>query len=155
MATSDGFTKVSWVTTISNTAAPTTTELNNGVALDGYVIPDGLDMGWEDSTYNTSVLNTTYETEAVGRVKLAPKVTMLSDLKSDTAWTTFASNPSGYLVVRRGVANATAYTSGQKLEVVPCQARVRKPAATAMNEATKMTVDFVVTGAPVNPSTIA
>lgn len=155
MATTDGYTKVSWVTTIANTAAPTTTELNAGVALESYVTPDGLDIGWEDDSYDTSVLANSYSTEDVGRTKAAPKLTMLSDLKADTAWTTFAANPSGYLVARRGVAVGTAYASSQKLEVIPCKARIRKPAATAANESTKVTVEFVLTGSPVNPATIA
>jgi hypothetical protein len=40
--TADGKTRVYWVTTISNINAPTTTELNAGIALQATMTADGL-----------------------------------------------------------------------------------------------------------------
>ena len=40
----DGAIKVGWVTTISNTAAPTAVEVGAGVDLETFITPDGLDI---------------------------------------------------------------------------------------------------------------
>jgi hypothetical protein len=64
----DGQTKVYYVPTISNIAAPTTAELNAGTDLTSTLIPAGLE-GFENSTAevdNTS-LASTFDTKLPGR----------------------------------------------------------------------------------------
>ena len=41
----DGKVRVTWCNAIANIAAPTTTELNAGTALEGFITPDGLNIG--------------------------------------------------------------------------------------------------------------
>lgn len=148
MSVSDGYTRVWWVPTISNIASPTTAELNAGTALEALMPPDGWDPGLDDSSYTTSTLAGTVETEGVGRLKAAPKTKFFSDLFSDAQWALFAANPTGNLVSRRGIAVGTAWTSAQKVSVYPSQARVRKEKGTAENEKTQFGLDFVLTAAP-------
>ena len=64
---SDGYTRVSWVSSISNTAAPTTTELNAGVALESYITADGYENGVTTAKVDTTALNSTQNTAAAGR----------------------------------------------------------------------------------------
>lgn len=156
MPTSDGMTRVAWLTSApANPAAPTTAELGAGVNLTDFIASDGLDMGYDQATFDDSTLGSTWATEDGGKKSVAPELTFQSNNSSDTPWTTFAGEPSGYLVVRRNVAKSTAWTASQKVEVVPCKAGVRKPAATAENESTKFTVNFLCRGEVQMAATVA
>lgn len=152
---SDGMTKVSWVTTISNIAAPTTSELNAGVALETFITPDGLNITTStDGVDNTSIAST-QSTQVAGRRNDDLEVTFKQQGQSAAPWTTFASRPSGYLVVRRGVATSTAYASGQKLQVWTAQAGDRQMISPAPNEVEKFSVKFFVSGTVNDASSIA
>lgn len=151
----DGNVKVAWVSTISNTAAPTTTELNAGTDLTSWITPDGLNITTETQDVDTTAVNSTQNTYAVGRRTDTASLTFKHQGFSAAPWTTFASNPSGYIVVRRGVAGSTAWTSTQKVLVYPVQAGYRALAPYAANEVEKFSVDFKVNGTVVDTSTIA
>lgn len=151
----DGTTRVYWVSTISNTAAPTTTELNAGVALQSYITPDGLDISIKTDAIDTSALDSTQNTSAPGR--RGDDISMTFKHQGDAAapWTTFASKPSGYVVVRYNVASTTAFASGQKLYIAPCTAGDRAVVKGAANEVRKFTVPFFVTGAVQDAASVA
>lgn len=151
----DGMTKVSWVTTISSTAAPTTSELNAGVALESFITPDGLSIEFGIDSVDSTALSSTFGAELPGRLNVSIEVTMKDQGRSAAPWSTFASKPEGYLVVRRGVAVATAWTSAQKIEVYPAQAGQRRPVAPAANEVSKFTVAMMATSAPVMTAAVA
>lgn len=152
---SDGMTKVSWVTTISNTSAPTTTELNAGVALESFITPDGLNIDWSIDAVDTTALSSTFGAELPGRSSASIEVTMKDQGRDSAPWSTFASSPDGYLVVRRNLAASTAWTSSQTIEVYPGQAGVRRPIAPAANELSRFSVGIMPTSAPVMGSVIA
>jgi hypothetical protein len=61
--TADGKTRVYWVTTIANIAAPTVAELNAGISLQATLTADGL-MGLQPETadVDTSSLASTFNT---------------------------------------------------------------------------------------------
>jgi len=147
----DGFVKVWWVTTLSSTTSPTATQINAGVALEGFLLADGLDVTPDQNMVDVSVLNSLSELQNFGRTKVDMSLSMKRDTV-DTAWTTFASNPSGYLVVRRGVANTTTGTAGQKVSVFPAKASNRFETKVASNEMDQFMVklalsaDYVVEG---------
>lgn len=151
----DGNVRLSWVTTISNTAAPTAAELNAGVALESYVTPDGLGISTETQDVDTTAVNSTQNTYAVGRRTDTISLTFKHQGFSAAPWTTFASNPSGYVVVRRGIAGTTAWAASQKVLVYPAQAGYRALAPYAANEVEKFTVDFKVSGIVVDSATTA
>ncbi len=152
---SDGFTRVSWVSSISNTAAPTTTELNAGVALESYITADGWDNGTTTAKVDTTALNSTQNTGAVGRREDTVKLTLKQQGKGNAPWTTFASTPSGYLVRRSGIAASTAWTASQKVTVIPCQGGFREELAPAANAVEKFAVEFVINGAVDDTATVA
>ena len=118
----DGQTRVAYVPTVANIAAPTTTELNAGTLLSSTLIPAGLE-GWENSTAevdNTS-LASSFDTKLPGRVSFSGTGLVLK--KQDGTDTVFnlltTPGTNGYIVIRDGVANATAWASADKVEVYP------------------------------------
>lgn len=148
----DGFTRVAYVSAISNIAAPTTTELNAGILLQSVMTPDGL-IGFEPSTadVDNSALNSTFDTVTIGRDSY--KGTMLRLKKqsgTDTAYTTLTRGTTGYIVVRRDLDNSTAWASSQAVEVYPIVCGQRRRLTPAANEVTKWEVDTKISTTP-NP----
>ncbi len=152
---SDGMTRVSWVSSISNTAAPTTAELNAGVALESYITADGWSASTDTADVDVSALNSTQNATLAGRRTDTVELTFKQQGKSNAPWSTFASNPSGYLVRRSGVASSTAWASSQKVTVIPCQAGFRNELAPAPNTVEKFSVAFKVSSAPVDTASVA
>ncbi len=118
----DGTTRVYYVPTISNIAAPTTTELNAGTQLDTIMTPDGL-IGFEPDTadVDNSSLSSTFDTKLAGRASFSNTGVRLKkqSATADTVYNLLVRNLTGYIAVRRGVTSSTAWTSGDKLEVYP------------------------------------
>lgn len=119
----DGQTRVAYVPTIANTAAPTTAELNAGTLLQSTLIPTGLE-GFENTTAdvdNTS-LASTFDTVLPGRQSFAGGTGLVLK-KQDATDTVFnllsVPGTNGYIVIRDGVANTTAWTAADKVEVYP------------------------------------
>lgn len=118
----DGQTRVAYVPTIADIAAPTATELNAGTVLTTTLIPAGLE-GWESTTaeVDNSSLASTFDTKLPGRVSFSG--TALVFKKQDATDTVFTlmttPGTNGYLVVRDGVASTTAWTAADKVEVYP------------------------------------
>ena len=152
---SDGMTRVSWVSTISNAAAPTTSELNAGVALESFITPDGLGITTSTDGVDNSALSSTQSTQVAGRRSDELEVTFKQQGQAAVPWTTFASRPNGYVVVRRGVAAATAWTASQKVQVFPAQAGDRQMVSPAPNEVEKCSVTDFVTAAVQDAATVA
>lgn len=150
----DGNTKVWWVTTLSSTTSPTASQINAGVALEGFITADGLEVSPDQNFVDVSVLNSLSELQDFGRTKVDASLTMKRD-STDTAYTTFASMPAGYLVIRRGVANTTTGTAGQKVEVYPVKASKRLPVKPAANDMEKFMVKFALQADYVEEATVA
>jgi len=119
--TADGKTRVYWVTTIANIQAPTTTELNAGIALQSTLTADGL-VGFRPDTadVDTSALDSTFNTMVNGRTSFSGTLLRLKKQSgTDTIFTTLIRDTAGYVVVRRSVASTTAWASSQAVEVYP------------------------------------
>jgi hypothetical protein len=117
----DGKTRAYWVTSISNQNAPTTTELNAGIDLTGTLTADGL-MGLKPDTadVDTSSLASTFSSAVNGRTSFSGVTLRLKKQSgTDTIFTTLVKDTAGFLVVRRSVAQATAWASAQAVEVYP------------------------------------
>lgn len=151
----DGMTKVSFVPTIASIAAPTTSELNAGQALEGFLTPDGLSMDFGNDEVDTTALSSTFSATLPGRQTLSTELTLKDQGRGAVPWSTFASKPNGYLVVRRNVAAATAWTSSQDVEVYPVQAGLRRPLPPAANEVAKFAVTMFHTSAPSMAASVA
>ena len=144
--TNDGMTRVSWVSTISNTAAPTAAELNAGVALESYITADGLDLSGEDTSIDTSALNSLQNTEMPGRTNYSAQLTFKHQGEAAAPFTTFASRPSGYLVARYLVASSTSFAAGQKVTVYPATMGTRHPMKVTPNELAKFQIKAFISG---------
>jgi hypothetical protein len=153
----DGMTRVAYVPTISNNAAPTTTELNAGILLQSVITADGL-VGFEANTaeVDTTALDSTFDTKTIGRDSFSG--TMLRCKKqtgTDTAYDTLVRGVLGYIVVRRDIASTTAWASSQKVEVYPItigQAKFLPPEA---NSVRKYEVPTMISAAATLRATIA
>lgn len=119
--TSDGKTRVYWVTTISNINAPTTAELNAGIALQSTLTADGL-VGFQPETadVDTSALDSTFTTMVNGRTSFSGTLLRLKKQSgTDTIFTTLTRDTAGYVVIRRSLTASTAWASSQAVEVYP------------------------------------
>lgn len=119
--TADGKTRVAWVPTISNIAAPTTTELNAGTLLNSTMTADGL-AGFRPETadVDTSSLDSTFSTMVNGRTSFSGTMLRLKKQSgTDTIFTTLVRDTAGYVVIRRSIAASTAWASAQAVEVYP------------------------------------
>lgn len=117
----DGNTRVAWVPAISNQNAPTTAELNAGILLQSVLTADGLN-GFQPETQsvdNTS-LASTFGTSTIGRDNYSNTMLRLKKQSgTDTVYNTLTRGATGYLVIRRDVAEGTAWASSQAVEVYP------------------------------------
>jgi len=154
---SDGKTRVAWVSSISNIAAPTTTELNGGLDLTARITPDGLKVDPTTADVDTSSLASTFDTTEVGRVKYSSELTLKRGTTGpeDLPYTTLVYGVHGYLVIRRTIAYGTAWTSGQQVEVYPAVCGERANKSPAANEVAKYMVPIKVYSAPATSAVIA
>lgn len=154
---SDGTTRVYYVASIANQNAPTTTELNGGIALQSLITADGLD-GLEASTADvpTTALNSLFDTVTIGRDSYSNTVlTLKKQASGDTAFTTFTRGTTGYLCVRRDIAETTAWASSQALEVYPIIFGQRIRMKPESNTVTRWQAPFKITSAPSLSATVA
>lgn len=151
----DGMTRVTFATTISNIAAPTTAELNAGTALESYITPDGLDISSSTAAVPLGALNSTFDTEAAGRRQYDIKLTFKRQTPTDAALNLLPYRTSGYLIVRRTVTSSTAWTASQKVEVYPVQAGEPSFIKPAPNEVAKFETTFFLTADANTSATVA
>ncbi|NUP49011.1 MAG: hypothetical protein HOW97_17150 [Catenulispora sp.] len=151
----DGNLKVSFVPAIANIHAPTTTELNAGTGLETYITPTGLQIKATTASVDTSNLASTFTTQGVGRRSFAITVEMKRQSPTDTAYNLVPYRTSGYLVVRRNLTSATAWASGQNVEVYPVVTGERELAPPVINEVQKFVSSMMVTTDPDTAAVIA
>jgi len=119
---SDGMIRVTLLTSApANQNAPTVAELNAGLRIDTLMTPDGLNINPTTARVDTSALSSTFNTEKAGRRSFANSVKLKKQDTADTAYTTLVYQALVWLVIRRGVAAATANTTGDKVEVYASQ----------------------------------
>lgn len=147
----DGNTCVSFVSAISNIALPTTTELNAGIRLQSFLTADGL-MGFEATSaeVDTTSLASTFDTKTIGRDSFSGTGLRLKKQTygSDTPFSTLTRAAAGFVVIRRGITESTAYSSGQALEVYPVTCGQTKFLAPTANSVQKYEVPTPITSAP-------
>lgn len=147
----DGTVRVAYVPTISNISAPTTTELNAGTLLQSTLTADGL-MGFEATTaeVDTTSLASTFSTKNIGRDEYSGTGLRLKKqtVGSDTIRTLLARGTTGYIAIRRGIAETTAWASAQQLEVYPIICGRRKELQPESNSVLRYEVPTPVTSAP-------
>lgn len=149
---SDGMTRVYWATAIANIATPTVAELNAGTDLTPVMTADGL-VGFEPNTadVDTASLNSTFDTKTIGRDSFSGTLVRLKKQTGGTDTVYNALNTrglSGYVIIRRDVTYATAWTSTQKCEVYPAILGPIRRLAPVANNVTKYEVDTKISSSP-------
>lgn len=144
---SDGNVKVNWCTSIANIHAPTTAELAAGIALETYITPTGLADKATTAAVDTSSLASTFTTSGAGRrsYDISLEFKRQTPAANDIPYNTFTYKTSGYLVIRRTLANTVAYASTQGVEVYPVITGEPDLSPPAMNEVQKFTSNFFLT----------
>ncbi|TXS35717.1 phage tail tube protein [Streptomyces sp. OR43] len=154
---SDGKTRVAWLSTCANINAPTVAELNAGADYTKRITPDGLKVDPSTADVDTSSLASKFDTKTVGRVGYDTEVTFKrgDNPTDDAPYSTLKYGVSGFLVVRRGVDYATAWTVAQKVEVYPIACGEPQNSSPAANEVMKFVSPMKVTDPPATAATVA
>jgi hypothetical protein len=148
--TSDGKTRVYWVTSIANQNAPTTTELNAGIDLTSTLTADGL-SGFNPDTadVDTSSLASTFTTNVNGRTSFSnTQLTLKRQSGTDTIFTTLVRDTAGFVVIRRSIAQATAWTSTQAIETYPALCEEVSRMDPAPNTVERYVIGIKITASP-------
>lgn len=151
----DGNVKVSFVPSIANIHAPTTTELNAGTSLEPYITPTGLQIKATTASIDTSSLASTFTTQGSGRRSFAITIEMKRQTPTDVAYNLVPYRTSGFLVVRRTVTSTTAWTTGQTVEVYPVITGEPELTPPAINEVSKFISPMMMTLDPDTRAVIA
>ncbi|WP_433078854.1 hypothetical protein ACQP1P_38535 [Dactylosporangium sp. CA-052675] len=154
----DGNVRVAFVAAISNQNLPTTTELNAGILLQGTLTADGL-VGFEATTaeVDTSKLASTFNTKTIGRDDYSGTLLRLvkQTVGADTIRSTLSRGTTGFIVIRRGIAETTSWASSQQIEVYPIICGRRKELTPTANSVMKYEVPTPITAAPSPDATVA
>lgn len=154
---SDGYTRVYWVSAISSQAAPTVAELNAGIALTNLITSDGM-TGWEATTArvpNTSLASTTDTTRAGRDSFSGPKLRFKEQGVTDAVRSALTKNTQGYIVIRRRVAETTAWTAAQGCAVYPVECHRRSDLPHEDNTMQRFEVEFSVHTPPSYDAVVA
>lgn len=153
----DGRTRVAWVPSIANINAPTVAELNAGTLTHANMTPDGL-VGFEADTadVDNSALDSTFDTKVAGRASYSGTMLRLKkQTGTDLLYNFFVRDLTGFVVVRRDVAAATAWAAAQAVEVYPAVTGETRLLAPEGNSIRKYEVPIKVSAQPNLRSTTA
>lgn len=154
----DGFTKVWWVGTIANKAAPTVAELNAGMALEDTMTADGL-QGFAADTAdvdNTS-FSSTFNTVLPGRNSFSGTQLVLKKQDgTDTIFNTLkVRNVAGHVVIRDGMDHNTAWAAAQKVQVFPVRTGLYSYEDRAANTVLRYRAPVKISAEPNQDATVA
>jgi hypothetical protein len=157
--------RVSFLTAIANTGAPTVAELNAGVDITKTIARDGLNSPTGGQSMDVADVSSRFNKKASGTYggdDLTLKGFRDSSNSADLLWTTFppvsASLPGGtvgYIVARRFGGSTTAWTTGDKVETYPVEVTSRENEPIAENKPYAVTVMLAVTDEPVMTAVVA
>lgn len=158
----DGMIKVAFVPTLTAPGAPTAAQLTAGTSLEGRLTPDGLSIGIETASVDTSKLNSTANSQTIGRdsYTLSVKYVRGDDTAATAVQTALVRGASGYLVVRRDKLATVAWAVADKVEVYPVIIGRANPDSPAPNALQTVNVPLMVTDGNLvrgvdNPATVA
>jgi len=106
-------TAVGWASSVANVNAPTAGECNGAIRLETLMPSDGLAIGITNNKTPTGNLGTIFDLERIATIGAAVKLKFHHDTLADTAWNLLPFRTLGFLIVRRGIARATTFTTGQ------------------------------------------
>jgi len=149
-----GTTKVYWVPSISNTAAPLATEVNAGTRLDTQ-LAEVNGFTFQNNPIDTPVMSSAFIGKINGEdTTQDSSFTFYEDSVSNPIKTAQAKGNNGFVVILyAGTAGATP-AAGDKVEIWPATVSSNARQYSAGNEAAKYQVMYSLTSAP-NEATLA
>lgn len=153
----DKMTRVSWVPTIASISGPTDAELDAGTDISCWLTKDGLNPGGSTNGIDAGSLCSDVDGQIAGSVSYQATLKMFrfSPAADDDAWGLVNRGDAGHLVVRRGIATATAWTAAQKVEVYKAQFGAPVPASSAANALQTFEVSLFVEDADLKATVVA
>ena len=151
----EGNTKVSWVPTIADISGPTVAEVTAGTEITDLMPKDGLGVNFSQNMVDNASLADTFDAQLVGSWGGSLTLTGFRDNVADDFWDLAVYGTNGYLVVRRGIADDTAWTAAQDVEVYPAQMHQPFIGSTAANEQVRFTLALAVTAEPALAAVVA
>ncbi len=158
----DGNTRVVFVPTIANLAAPTVTEIAAGTPVSPRMTADGL-VGFEASTaeVDNSGIEDTYDTKTIGRGSLSGTLIRLKKQKittpptPDEVYELLVRGTEGYIVVRRDIPAEDAFAAAQAVEIYPGICGETRLLPPEPNSVRKYEVPWTVSSQPEPRATVA
>jgi hypothetical protein len=143
----DGMIKASFVPTVTNVDAPTVAELTAGVPLEGVLTADGLSVSSDTATIDTSKLNSTANSETIGRDSYTASVTYVrgSHTEATDVAEALVRGASGFLAIRRNKVSTLAFDAADEVELYPVVCHRPNPAAPAANALQTVEVGMSIT----------
>jgi hypothetical protein len=151
----DGMIRIYVVATIASIAAPTTAELNAGTNIGNFVTKDGLTVPSGQNYVDNFSIVETFNSQVVGSFGGPVAMIGIRDAATDTFWDLVVYGTLTHLVVRRGLATATAWTAAQKVEVYPIQWHEPLPEQTGQDTLGRFTAAAAVRIQPNLKATVA
>ncbi len=145
----DGNTRVMWVPTIANTAAPTAAEISAGVDVSCYLTADGWNTSLSETTTSDKRLCQSQDFEGKGRFSRSLDIKYIENpagTVNNLAYTTLVPGTTGNFVVRRGLPYATAIIATHKVNVWPVTMGEYDPQPPEENSVFKVAQKTFVTG---------
>lgn len=150
----DGEIKVAFLTTIANTAAPTTTEITAGDDITGFM--QSLDTPLDGDAVPASDLSSAFRKTVAGQYGGDVTMEMYRESTTDAAYVLFPRNTTGYLVIRRFGGSDVAFAAADEVEVWNVRVITRSPATASADGSVQMfTVNCATLDEPVEDAVVA
>jgi hypothetical protein len=152
--------EVWWVPSISNTSAPTVTELNAGTRLSSF-IRGGFQADFSSNLVDAAVITSAFNSTVAGTYGGGTNTItgLLYDDTTNTAWNTLPRGTAGYFVVSlAGTANqsgASWATGNVATGVFPAEVVSRTFPDLTRDALVEFNVEYAITSAPVYGATAA
>ncbi len=150
---------MAFVPTIASNTAPTTAELNAGTLLHNQLIVGGLQgFAFSPGEVDNTAFGSSFDTKLPGVSGYSGTQLVLkrATIGSDTIWTLLTTYfTPGYIVIRDGSTNSTAWATGNNVEVFPITTGDWEYVDRARNEVLKYTVATPIGASPTKKAVVA
>lgn len=149
----EGRTKIHWVTTVADQAAPTAAEISAGVDLTPFVTKDGYQPNATNNTIDTGGIDDDFNSQIQGSYGADFSLVCMRDDTADTAFTTLVRLAQGFIVV--GLDSAGGIAATDVVEVWPAELGTPNMANSGQDTLQTFTVNAAVASPPTLDAVVA
>lgn len=142
---SNGEVKMAWLTS-APAEPPTAAQLIAGTDITGFV--SSIDTPLDGDAVDSSDLSSAFNKTVAGKFGGTVSASMYRDDTTDTAFTTFPRNTTGWLAIRRFGGSSVAFAAAQKVDVWNLRVITRSDASLDDNAVQAFTVTFAALDEP-------